>query len=350
MKKKAVWMAAALAGVFAGGAFAQTSVTLYGVADVGVEYANHLGAGDNSTVRMQSGNLSGSRWGLRGSEDLGGGLRAVFTLESGFSVDDGRSTQNNRLFGRQAWIGLSNAYGTLSLGRHTTAMYDFGVQYDPMGISTRYSIGAQDGAFQSRADNSIKYAGKFGPVSAKLIYSAGADGTSGVNGEVPGNYKVGREFGGSLAYESGPLAIAVVYDEVNGNTVATDENKTRKAAVSGTYQFGPVKSYLGYRYARFMTPPTSQTTNLYWAGAQWDITPAWSLTGAAYYQDFRNSGADPWLFIVSADYSFSKRTDVYLNVAYTRNKDGSDLGTGGFGTTVAGKNQTGVLMGIRHKF
>jgi len=99
-----------------------------------------------------------------------------------------------------------------------------------------------------------------------------------------------------------------------------------------------------------MTPPTSQTTNLYWAGAQWDITPAWSLTGAAYYQDFRNSGADPWLFIVSADYSFSKRTDVYLNVAYTRNKDGSDLGTGGFGTTVAGKNQTGVLMGIRHKF
>ncbi|MCA3182474.1 MAG: porin, partial [Cupriavidus sp.] len=233
MKKKAVWMAAALAGLFAGGAFAQTSVTLYGVADVGVEYANHLGAGDNSTVRMQSGNLSGSRWGLRGSEDLGGGLRAVFTLESGFSVDDGRSTQNNRLFGRQAWIGLSNAYGTLSLGRHTTAMYDFGVQYDPMGISTRYSIGAQDGAFQSRADNSIKYAGKFGPVSAKLIYSAGADGTSGVNGEVPGNYKVGREFGGSLAYESGPLAIAVVYDEVNGNTVATDENKTRKAAVSG---------------------------------------------------------------------------------------------------------------------
>ncbi|SDP23155.1 Outer membrane protein (porin) [Ralstonia sp. 25mfcol4.1] len=350
MKKQAVGMVAAVAGLFAGGAFAQTSVTLYGVADVGVEYANHLGAGNNSVVRMQSGNLSGSRWGLRGAEDLGGGLRAVFALESGFSVDDGKSTQNNRLFGRQAWIGLSNAYGTLTLGRHTTAMYDFGVQFDPMGISTRYSIGAQDSAFQSRADNSIKYAGKFGPVSAKLMYSAGADGTSGVNGEVPGNYKVGREFGGSLAYESGPLAIAVVYDEVNGNTVATDQDKTRKAAVSGTYQFGPVKSYLGYRYARFMTPPTSQTTNLYWAGAQWDITPAWSLTGAAYYQDFRNSGADPWLFIVSADYSLSKRTDVYLNLAYTKNKDGSDLGTGGFGTTVAGKNQTGVLMGIRHKF
>lgn len=343
-------MAAAIAGLFAGSAFAQTSVTLYGLADVGVEYTNHIGAGDNSVVRMQSGNLSGSRWGLRGVEDLGGGLRAVFALESGFSVDDGKSTQNNRLFGRQAWIGLSNTYGTLTLGRHTTAMYDFGVQFDPMGISPRYSIGAQDGTFQSRADNSIKYAGKFGPVSTKLMYSFGADGTSGVNGEVPGNWKVGREFGGSLAYENGPLAVAVVYDELNGNTVATDQSKTRKTAVSGTYQFGSVKAYMGYRYARFMTPPSSQTTNLYWAGAQWDITAAWSFTGAAYYQDFRNSGADPWLFVVSADYSFSKRTDVYLNLAYTRNKDGSDLGTSGFGTTVAGKNQTGVLLGVRHKF
>lgn len=331
------------------GAFAQSSVTVYGVVDAGVEFANHQKAGNNSVVRLQSGNLSGSRWGLRGVEDLGGGLKAVFALESGFSVDDGKSTQGGRLFGRQAWIGLSNRYGTLSLGRHNTPAYDFGVQYDPMGISTRYSIGVQDGTFQSRADNSLKYAGKFGPVTAKFMYSFGADGTSGVNGEVPGNWKVGREFGGSLAYETGPLAVAVVYDELNGNTVATDENKNRKVALAGTYTIGAVKTYLGYRYARYMTPPTSQTTNLYWAGAQWDVTAAWSLTGAAYYQDFRNSGADPWLFVVSADYAFSKRTDAYLNLAFTRNKDGSDLGTGGFGSTLPGKNQTGVLLGIRHK-
>lgn len=350
MRSRKLRIAAVIASVYAAGAFAQTSVTLYGVADVGVEFVNHAGAGDNTSVRMQSGNLSGSRWGLRGSENLGGGLSAVFALESGFNVDDGRSGQGNRLFGRQAWIGLSGAYGTLSLGRHNTPMYDFGVQYDPMGISTRYSIGVQDSTFQSRADNSIKYAGKFGPVTAKLMYSTGADGVAGVNGEVPGNYKVGREFGGSLAYESGPLAVAVVYDELNGNTVATDDSKTRKVAVAANYKIGSVKPYLGYRYARFMTTPTSQTTNLYWAGAQWDLTPAWSLTGAAYYQDFRNSGADPWLFVVSADYSLSKRTDAYLNLAYTRNKEGSDLGTGGFGTTVAGKNQTGVLVGVRHKF
>ncbi|MGH6781426.1 MAG: porin, partial [Sphingomonadaceae bacterium] len=207
---------------------------MYGVADAGVEFVNHQKPGDNTVVRVQSGNLSGSRWGLRGSEDLGGGLRAIFALESGFNVDDGKSAQGSRLFGRQAWIGLSSTYGTLSLGRHTTAMYDIGVQYDPMGISTRYSIGVQDTAFQSRTDNSLKYVGKYGPVTAKLLYSFGADGTSRVNGEVPGNYKVGRAFGGSLAYESGPLALAVVYDELNGNTVATDDQKTRKAALVGT--------------------------------------------------------------------------------------------------------------------
>lgn len=349
MKSKELAVAA-IAGLLGSSAYAQSSVTLYGVADVGIEFANHQKGAGNSVVRMQSGNLSGSRWGIRGAEDLGGGLRAIFTLESGYNVDDGKSGQSGRLFGRQAWVGLSNAYGTLTLGRHNTPMYDIGVQYDPMGISTRYSIGVQDDVFQSRADNSIKYAGKFGPVTAKLLYSFGADGTSGVNGEVPGNPSVGREFGGSLAYEAGPLAVAAVYDEQNGDTVATDSYKTRKAALVGTYVIGPVKTYLGYRYGRIMTPPTSQTTNLYWAGAQWDITAAWSVTGAAYYQDFRDTGADPWLFIVSADYSFSKRTDAYFNVAYTRNKDGSNLGTGGFGSTVPGKNQTGVLLGIRHKF
>ncbi|CAG2133735.1 porin [Cupriavidus plantarum] len=349
MKARKLRIAAVIAGLFTGAVHAQSSVTLYGVVDAGVEFVNHLGAGDNTSVRMQSGNLSGSRWGLRGSEDLGGGLSAVFALESGFNIDDGRSGQN-RLFGRQAWVGLRSAYGLVTLGRHNTPMYEYGVQYDPMAISTRYSIGVQDPTFQSRADNAIRYEGKFGPITGKLFYSTGVDGTSGVNGEVPGNYKVGREYSGSLAYESGPLAIAAIYDEVNGSTVATADNKTRKAAIAANYKIGPVRPYLGYRYGRIMTPPTSQTTNLYWAGALWEVTPALSLTGAAYYQDFRKTGADPWLFILSADYAFSKRTDAYLTVAYTRNKDGSDLGTGGFGTTLAGKNQTGVLAGIRHKF
>jgi predicted porin len=86
-------------------------------------------------------------------EDLGGGLKGVFVLESGFNLDDGKSGNDNRLFGRQAYVGLASQYGQLSLGRHQTPFYDFGLQFDPMAISNKYSITAQDAAFASRADN-----------------------------------------------------------------------------------------------------------------------------------------------------------------------------------------------------
>src|SRR5262245_13329005 len=92
--------AAALAST---SAFAQSSGTLYGVADVGVEYRTKPVENGAGVVQMQSGNLSGSRWGLRGTEELGGGLKSVFTLESGFSIDTGASADNGRLFNRQAY-------------------------------------------------------------------------------------------------------------------------------------------------------------------------------------------------------------------------------------------------------
>ena len=97
----------------AGAAYAQSSVTLYGVVDTNIEYATNLpGATPGSSgnrVSMQSGGLSGSRWGLRGVEDLGGGLSALFVLESGFASDTGQSQQGSRLFGRQAYVGLKSS-------------------------------------------------------------------------------------------------------------------------------------------------------------------------------------------------------------------------------------------------
>ena len=96
---KARISAIAVAGVFCGAsAQAQTSVTLYGVVDAGIDFANHQ-VGGGSVVRQSSGNVAGSRWGLRGNEDLGGGLKAVFVLESGFDTDTGKSAQGGRLFG-----------------------------------------------------------------------------------------------------------------------------------------------------------------------------------------------------------------------------------------------------------
>ncbi|MFY1850008.1 porin, partial [Achromobacter dolens] len=118
--KKTLLAAALLAG-FAGVAQAETSVTLYGIIDTGIGYNKISGAGDaknGSRIGMINGVQNGSRWGLRGSEDLGDGLRAVFQLESGFDSGNGKSAQNGRLFGRQATVGLaSDSWGQLDFGR-----------------------------------------------------------------------------------------------------------------------------------------------------------------------------------------------------------------------------------------
>ncbi|XQU70534.1 porin [Cupriavidus sp. H18C1] len=103
---------------------AAQSVTLYGVVDTGIEYVNNVGPDKDSVVRMP--NLTAtvpSRWGIRGTEDLGGGLKGLFVLESGFGPDTGNANQGGRLFGRQAWVGVSGPWGQISLGRQYTMLF-----------------------------------------------------------------------------------------------------------------------------------------------------------------------------------------------------------------------------------
>ncbi|MGO4157634.1 porin [Cupriavidus sp. YAF13] len=367
MKMK--WIAA-VAALAAGGAYAQSSVTLYGLLDAGIEYQNNQPGGGHSVTRLTSGNLSGSRWGLRGAEDLGGGLKGVFVLESGFNLDTGTSAQGGRLFGRNAYVGLQSQWGNMTLGRQQTPLYDFGLQFDPMAIATNYSIIGQDAGFTSRADNSVKYAGTFGGLTARALYSFGANTGGGSFGEVPGSPKIGQEFSAGLTYAVGPFAAGAVYDETNlglASTGALTGAKIRRATVAGSYVFGPAKMYAGYRWAMALDGATlpgnlgaNNASNLYWLGIAYQVIPALSLTGSAYYQDFRGTKADPWSFVASVDYTLSKRTDAYVNLGYTKNKDGSNLGltsggTGaiqstGFGTVNGSDNQFGAVVGIRHKF
>ncbi|RBL67446.1 porin, partial [Pseudomonas sp. MWU13-2625] len=114
-------------------AFAQSSVTLYGRVDTAIEYAN---AGPNHVTRMGSGNLFASQWGLKGVEDLGGGLKAVFRLESGIDLANGASDDGpDSIFGRRATVGLKGKWGEISLGRNFTVTYDYMLPFDPMGYS-----------------------------------------------------------------------------------------------------------------------------------------------------------------------------------------------------------------------
>lgn len=371
--------AAAVAALAAGGAYAQSSVTLYGVADVGVEWANKVPGADgqgHSRVAMQSGNLSGSRWGLRGVEDLGGGLKGIFNLESGFNLDTGTSGQSGRLFGRNAYVGLQGQWGQLTLGRQQNLLYDFALMYDPMAIAGRYSITSQDQFLAGRADNAIKYVGTFGGLSVSALYAFNRDGQ-----EVAGVNKLGREWSLGANYAAGPFGLGVVYDQSNGTTSSTAfaaqnaaaDNKEQRATIAGTYAFGPAKLYAGYRWyhANFATVAGAGNlrSNLYWLGAGYQATPALTLTGTAYYQQFKNSGSgNPWLFVVGTDYALSKRTDAYFNVAYAKNSSGSGLGVAGLNdsgytgttltngnqvlsnTTSGNANQFGAVVGIRHKF
>ncbi len=351
--------AAAAAALVSAGAFAQSSVSLYGVADAGVEWVNKAPENGGSRVALQSGNMSGSRWGLRGVEDLGGGLKGIFNLESGFNIDDGTSAQkdangNGRLFGRAAYVGLQGQWGQLTLGRQTNLLYDFALNYDPMAIASRYSIASQDAALAGRADNAVKYVGTFGALTASALYSTRNDGQ-----EVAGNYKVGREWSAGVNYAAGPFAVGAVYDQMNANSVPLADVKTQRATIGGTYAFGPAKLYAGYRWAHAtgLAVDTARS-NLYWLGAGYQATPALTLTGTAYYQNFKTTGAgNPWLFVVGSDYALSKRTDAYLNLAYAKNSNNAalPLGVNGFGDVFTGadgstNNQMGAVVGLRHKF
>jgi len=244
-------MTAIAAACGASGALAQTAsgVTLYGLADIGIEAINHVpgnSAGGNTAVRMNAGNLSGSRWGLRGTEDLGNGLKAIFTLESGFDLDTGMSAQGGRLFGRQAYAGLQGDFGAVTLGRQQTALYDLFGAYDPMGANPRYSLAAVDSAFNGRADNAIKYTGKFGGLTAIGFYSFGRDN----NGEVPGAPKVARNYGLGFAYAAGNLSIGTAYDQYQGATVALQDRSAKRAAIGASYAFGDAKVFGGFRWLR----------------------------------------------------------------------------------------------------
>lgn len=359
-----------------------TTVTLYGVVDANVEYVTNIAPGQptvnpvtgqvsvgpgHDRVALQSGGMSASRWGLRGVEDLGGGVQALFVLESGFSLDDGKSMQGGRLFGRQAFVGLSSSLGALTFGRQYTplgtALANFSpgayaYQYEPLDVMTGLNY---------RSDNTVKYAGKFGSFSGEAYWSFG-NGVAGA-GEVPGQFMRDIGYGASLVYANGSFSATVAYDEYRPTiTPATGATgKFRKAAGAVNYAFDRATIMAGYRWGRNQFPDGTVALhdNLWWIGGIYAISPVLKLSLGYYYQDLRTMKvtpaaptvhpANPWEVLFIADYSLSKRTDVYLTTAYAKNA-GLDLHSASLGFSnvyVLGQGKTnmfGAAVGIRHKF
>ncbi|MDW3680744.1 porin [Cupriavidus sp. CV2] len=344
---------AAMAMSLAGGAAAQSSVTLYGIMDAGIEYASHAGP-NGSVLKMTSGGKNTSRWGMRGSEDLGGGLKALFQLESGIAIDTGRLDSDGTLFDRRAIVGLSSKYGQVVLGRTFTTTYDFMLPFDPMGYAPNYSWATsatatgdrKDGLF-SRASNAIRYDGTFGGV--KL-------GATVALGEVAGSFKSLSKYDLGVGYSSGGFAAAATWDRQNGagtSTTPADVTDYIQGIHAGaSYDFGDLKLYAGYRnYKRtFTTAAASHRSDMYWGGASYDFTPAFTLYGAVYKQNIKGgSDADPILFSVRAQYALSKRTTAYLSGGYAKARNGQNVSLSRDFIGYA-NNQVGVTAGLQHRF
>ncbi|GAB2891147.1 porin [Paraburkholderia jirisanensis] len=373
---KAGKVAVLLAGLASAPAFAQSSVTLYGVLDTGVEYVSHASATGGSVVRMPgvTGELP-SRWGLRGSEDLGGGLKAVFALESGFNLRGGDLGQGGRLFGRQAWVGLEGNWGTLSFGRQYTMIYWALWDADILGPDI-HGIGTLDSYLpNARSDNTIAYKGTFKGLTVGATYSFGRDGAGTGNspgqgtcaGQVAGDSQQCREWSALLKYDAASFGVAAAYDEQRGGTNAaasffdgvapfpltSSVNKDARVEANGYVKLGGLKIGAGWVGRRVQSNLQNVHSDLVFLGAQYFVTPALAVDGEAYRIVVNDQDARATLASVRATYWLSKATAVYAKTAYLWNSAHArfSVSAGGGGTTPgAGVGQLGAMVGIRHLF
>jgi predicted porin len=373
----------ALAALTTPAAFAQSSVTLYGVLDEGIDYTNNVGG--SAVWEMASGYAQGSRWGLKGSEDLGGGTKAVFQLENGFDVSSGRLGQGGRMFGRQAFVGLSNdSYGTLTLGRQYDSVVDYLAQTTANGnwagylFAHPYDNDNTDNSF--RLGNSVKYAS---PNLAGLqfggVYSFSNDT----------NFANNRAYSFGGQYQNGGLLIAAAYLQANNPGVGSVGAITANDAsfIAGrmrifgggiNYTFGSATAGFAYTNSNYQNPTGNGYIGLPLAApgvrldtlkyqnfeinGKYQFTPAF-FVGAQYVYTMMNYDASSGSVTpkihsagLMADYNLSKRTDVYVQGEYQRvtgSSTQSILDNAFIPGTQAPSStgtQVAVRVALRHKF
>ena len=397
---KKTLLVAALTGVFATVAHAQSSVTLYGLLDAGVSYTNNTRtatAVGGSAVKLSSGLMQGNRWGLKGAEDLGNGLKAVFDLENGFSVGTGSLSQGGREFGRNAYVGLSsNTAGTVTLGRQNEFMYDYvgHMSIDDFngqgGSVFNHPLDNDNTGGTFRVDNSVKYTS----TNFNGLTFGGLYGFSNQAGGFANN----RAYSFGANYNNGPIAAALAYTQLNNsgtptanaaggavdNSTASGDatlNAQRQRTFGGglNYTFGPANvgfvvtntqlsnatAFAGG--AGVAVPSASARFTNYEVNAHYSLTPAVTLAAAYTFTDGKFNNIDSAIspkwnqFSLLSDYALSKRTDVYALATYQRVHGQAVQGAAGvpasltgastdIGTTSATNNQTVVGIGLRTRF
>ena len=320
-------------------AFAQSNVTVYGVADAYVQF----GKGDSTTTRLESGGESGSRLGFRGSEDLGGGLSAMFKIETGIGLDTGTVTQGGRMWGRQALVGLGGSFGSVSLGRQYTPHFSVIDDADPFG--TGAGSAASSGIVSilaTRANNSAVYsAPKFGPVSVTLLGSLG-EGAA------------GRFYSASIQYSANKLDAGLAF--ARQDHFAAGEVNATAVILTGAYDFGPFKVTGGVQSVKNLTlaANTADDRRELFGGVIVPIGPGTLTAGVGTGKTKNVAGTKATQFSLGYDHALSKRTNLYTIATAISNGSATaytaDAATGSGPSVSAGNDVRALLIGVRHRF
>lgn len=350
---------------------AQSSVTLYGAIDTGVRYVSNTTAKGGSTWALNSGALMGSRFGLKGHEELGNGTSANFVLESGFLSGTGGFDQQGQLFGRQAWVGLDNkTFGTVQAGRMYSIPFWQLSNYDAFTFPNYLAEAWQTRFFGVRLDNSLKYALSRGPVGVQVQHSFGGQA---------GNFQAGDTNAAALTYTTPMLGMGLVAQR--SSDVADRHADVLSAGVNYTPGLG-VTLYGTYIHSRrdagftvgsttgSALANTSMLSNATTAlgtqtnarrdsfasvGAMYRITPAWRV-GLSLMLDnvdgvARTESGKIKTLVSMVGYQLSKRTDIYAEVDRNILNGASVTDTNSpVGTFYGHSSQTGVTLGLRTLF
>ena len=402
MKKTLIALAAlsAISGI----AHAQSTVTIYGILDTYAQsyktnvFVPSAVAGNPGSIqaltltKIDGGGMSGNRWGIRVSEDLGGGLSAVGNLESGFSIDTGASNQGGRLFGRRATVGLSGGFGTVTVGRNASPYTDVvyqtsinGTVFDPAYGNTGAAVsptqaanlqgnGANAVAFLRQGgftgatwigssiwfDNSIKYISPtFGGFSGSFMYAAGEDKTTAVGAS--------SSISGNLQYANGPLKLIGGYQSEGSARTATRSPALENTYATVFYNFGPARASLGFNRAKYkdvlapvglgggnFAPQNEMALTV-------DVPLGAAVLSAAYGRGKGDTLGTSTGLGLQATYTLSKRTNLYAGAVSTKTfdrltnaiNDGVPGAVNALGF-VGGASNSGRLtiygVGIRHRF
>ncbi|WP_158903942.1 porin [Burkholderia sp. L27(2015)] len=396
MPVKKILLASAIAGTVSISAHAQSSVVLYGIIDEGVQYntnaknvVNGTNVGGRQVTLDSATGLNGSRWGLRGAEDLGNGLKAIFTLESGINVSNGAFGQGGTPFGRQAFVGLSSSrFGTLTMGRQYDAVVTYVQPVAAYGYVASSTLFDHPGDLDNlgntvRTNNAIKYGSpNFNGLTFGAVVSLGGEA---------GNVTGGGGYSAGAAYASGPITLGAGYnyfknptgtagtgfftDNQNGVSVLGGSLNSGYAAATSyqviaagaSYKIGPAKFNVAYsntQYGDAVSGGANAMFNTAEVGLKWEFKQN-LYAGATYNYTKGNSVTNASgqtlgdqhysQFSLVTDYSLSRRTDVYILGTWQKASGTSSTGApavaniGNQGDS-SNNHQAIVRLGLRHKF